>query len=356
MKAMNLDLPRSTGNDLQLYQIRNKDQALGTFTLEAGKFARMQDGAKLPNFIRDNFEEWLKNRFVSHQRANMRQVYEDLHITCLGDVIKQSLGISLNDTLWITTEDDTTAWREISPYTIEPSEYISLMAFTGRSCGIKTFYRSPEFTTHGNLAKCWIHNAYDGKFHLYKTLGSPNLYGDVGYLYSLLGSKLARFLGVAMPKQQLSTCLGQRVITSELWTNEDHSAFHALDFFKGSPLSQDIATMSEEHQQEVSNILLLNYLFGTLPKDFMVICNADTFEVESFAHLSGYSSTRFIFRLNDYAPYVNTLRLSTYVFDGLEALLNQRDFYTDDFEVKDIETTYKMILRRLLALRQELEE
>lgn len=79
-----------------------------------------------------------------------------------------SKGLSLNDSYWITSDDFKKTFNECNLYEHNFNQILALIAFTGYGPSVRsTFMSSPEFTTTGQLAKCW--RRINGKVVLYKT-------------------------------------------------------------------------------------------------------------------------------------------------------------------------------------------
>lgn len=70
--------------------------------------------------------------------------------------IKVSHALSLNDTFWVKGAEDYLQWAEVSLYTNPFDEVIGAAAFGGSVIDADFSSTSPEYSTDGGYAKCWI--------------------------------------------------------------------------------------------------------------------------------------------------------------------------------------------------------
>ena len=77
--------------------------------------------------------------------------------------------LSLNDTFWVKRVDSPLKWSEVSFYRNPFNEVISEAAFDGSLSSSTFSSTSPEFSTDGQYAKCWMREG--DTIWLYKTGG-----------------------------------------------------------------------------------------------------------------------------------------------------------------------------------------
>ena len=96
--------------------------------------------------------------------------------------------LSLNDTFWVKRVDSPLKWREVSLYRNPFNEVISEAAFDGSPSSSTFSSTSPEFSTDGQYAKCWIRE--NNAIWLYKTGGVFGMEPLSEYLASQLAACL----------------------------------------------------------------------------------------------------------------------------------------------------------------------
>ncbi|MBS9776142.1 MAG: protein kinase [Fusobacterium sp.] len=179
------------------YILKNKDISILTFNYEKiidntkfGEFAtyhikniKVLEDRLLPVDFLENFsnlqlnspnlKKWINGRKVPSNRENVEEILLYKGINDNNNFmryIEVSFGLSLNDSYWILPEDKKDyLWKDYNLYENKFDEMLTLIAFgenkihTSYSNEIKI---SPEYTTDGMLAKCWI--IIDDKIYLFK--------------------------------------------------------------------------------------------------------------------------------------------------------------------------------------------
>lgn len=151
--------------DSTVYYIKNKDTILGSFVWETADDARLVESGGLPFFIKKRFQKWIENRTPPKHRAHMERLLDIMQLHSLRSIIDYSKGLSLTDTLWVTT-DTSLKWENVSLFRNPFDETIAKIAFDGGMYGRIFSTTSPEFGTDGMLPKCWIRR--DGGTYLIK--------------------------------------------------------------------------------------------------------------------------------------------------------------------------------------------
>lgn len=123
------------------------------------------------------FEEWLLHRTAPMRRECIEDMLRHLGFApdepdWRRNLITFSRALSLNDVHWIAKDDSTEKWKGINLYDNPFSTAVASMAFTGdRRSSVRDASSSPEYSTDGNLRKCW--RRVDGKVLLYKAGAHP---------------------------------------------------------------------------------------------------------------------------------------------------------------------------------------
>ena len=121
--------------------------------------------------------KWLSNRVIPKNRAFVDEILKTfgLSVNDTKGIIDICLGLSLNDSFWVTPVEFDGKFADYNLFENPFSEALSLVAYTGIGSAEKAFSTSPEFTTNGMLRKAWRHIENDG-IYLYKggTEGAAN--------------------------------------------------------------------------------------------------------------------------------------------------------------------------------------
>ena len=159
-------------------------------------------------------------------------------------IIDVCLGLSLNDSYWVTPVEFAGKFADYNLFENPFSEALSLVAYTGIGSVEKAFSTSPEFTTNGMLRKAWRHIENDG-IYLYKggTEGAANA-GNEPYS-EYYACQIAKAMGLNCVEYDLENWKGILASTCHLFTDIDTSFVpvsrlirnrtlkNALDYYKG---------------------------------------------------------------------------------------------------------------------------
>ena len=122
-------------------------------------------------------ETWLLHRTAPLSRSGIRDTLRHLGFDPEEPQWKRQLltfsrALSLNDVHWLVKDDSSTKWSEANLYDNPFSTSVAAMAFTGDRCEhVRDASTSPEYSTNGNLRKCW--RRLNGEVLLYKAGAHP---------------------------------------------------------------------------------------------------------------------------------------------------------------------------------------
>lgn len=299
------------------------------------------------NLNLNNIEKWIKSRKIPKNRAFVDKILETLPNNCLITYIDYSLGLSLNDSYWIVSEENEKKlkWNDVNLYHPNNhfSEIVANLAFSSlyKSDLINpienNIITSPEFTTNGMLKKCW--KKENGKIFLLK--GQTEEFANFGkeafseyfcYQIAKIFEKHGFFKAI---KYDLDLFNNEIVSKCEIFTNEDIgfiSMFDALNI-KNQDEKQVL------HQSNTLNTPLIKKIYGLfetfkLNKNFIqdlmlfdAIIGNDDRHLGNFGFLIDNNKNQII----DIAP----------VFDNGMSLLNQMTL--DEMKNKDDLIKYNKI-------------
>lgn len=172
----------------------------------------------------EGIAKWLKRRTIPKNRAYVNSFLSKcgLSINRPMDIISVSKGLSLNDVYWVVEEDFDGQFSKYNLYENNFSQILALIAFTGYGSSIRSSLVScPEFTTNGNLPKCW--RRISGKVYLFKgaTTGASNTGCEPYSEY--YASQIAKAMNVSAIDYSISKWKGELCSVCEVFSGIDYS-------------------------------------------------------------------------------------------------------------------------------------
>lgn len=168
--------------------------------------------------------KWLSNRVIPKNRAFVDEILKTfgLSVNDTKGIIDICLGLSLNDSYWVTPIEFEGKFVDYNLFENPFSEALSLVAYTGVGSAEKAFSTSPEFTTNGMLRKAWRHIENEG-IYLYKggTEGAENA-GNEPYS-EFYACQVAKAMGLNCVEYDLENWKGILASKCRLFTDIDTS-------------------------------------------------------------------------------------------------------------------------------------
>ena len=159
------------------YHLMNKDKELLLFHLVPAPFTggqRAVTDEKLvpagefpPGF--DEIEQFIESRNYAKHKNHLKKWLAEWGMDTMQGFLDVTHGLSLNDTLWFRKKRSGLSWNDVSLYRNEFSDVAAHTAFETGLHGLRLSSTSPEFTSEGSFAKCWIR---EDDIYLYKKNGS----------------------------------------------------------------------------------------------------------------------------------------------------------------------------------------
>lgn len=188
---------------MNIYTLYHKDEPLVKFVIHKGLTEVIEVlefkhtnlipyGARVEPLISneitsESFRDWLFGRRLPTNRKNVVNILREGGIpsTNISDIIKITSLLSVNDVYWIKVEGSLLDWKGVNLYRNPISKVLAYTAFNGDiGRANKVIRNSPEYTTNGSLAKCWIRDS--NGLHLYKDNGDSNEVYNEYYCSQLL--------------------------------------------------------------------------------------------------------------------------------------------------------------------------
>ncbi len=144
-----------------MYYLLNKDTIVASFVIKGtGSLEYIElvkyDKNKIPFWITD-LETFISNRKAPKHREHIEKLLKKCNCDSISGYLDVSHALSLNDTFWVKkdTQKDL-VWDKVSLYKNKFNTTIAKIAFDGGMYGENFSSTSPEFTTGGTFAKCWV--------------------------------------------------------------------------------------------------------------------------------------------------------------------------------------------------------
>lgn len=153
--------------EVKQYQLLNKDFIIANFHIEG----HIEGTGILENIVIDNFNSnqhfkyineitlptFLLNRRAPNSRENMSRLLQQSGFNRLSKYFDITHSVSLTDTLWVQgLNQGNLNWKDVNPYKKKFNSKIAKTALDGGKYGKCLTDISPEYSTNGTFAKCWI--------------------------------------------------------------------------------------------------------------------------------------------------------------------------------------------------------
>lgn len=343
------------------YLIKNKDRVLARFDWSVISMPELIEDNGLPEFLSSDLMAWLETRTPPKKRAHMKELMKSCGLESVRDVIDYAKGLSLTDTLWVSTPGAPEQWSDVSLYKNEFNDVIARIAFNGGLDGFKLSTTSPEFSTDGRMAKCW--HRVGREVYLYKA-GSTG-FGNAGREpYSeVMAHQIIQRLGYVHVPYELVQFHGHTSCRCPMFTSEE-TMFVPIYQYLNPKSFQAIWKFYKQAglQLALSQVLVADYMTVNSDRhanNFGVLLNADTFALTGMAPIYDNDLSMFCYLTSQdtldgypevagpalYDKYEDGAQLALQVFDAKKdvrkligfkfdrsALLGQDDAWTTQIE------------------------
>lgn len=243
--------------------------------------------------------DWCRQRVIPRNRRFVNRILEtqNLKVNDMIGILNISYGLSVNDSFWLVPEGRDLKFKDYNLYENSFSEALSLVAFTGVDSKGDPDSLSPEWTTTGNLAKCW--RRINDELYLFKSGNDIDPHEIKYEPYSeYYVSKIAEHLNIDHTAYDLEVWKGKLSSVCKCFCDIDHSFIPAYKII-GNKLSyaemkKHILEMGFE--KEFSNMILLDAVTFNADRhlgNFGFIQNNHTKKIERFAPLFDHGMALF---------------------------------------------------------------
>lgn len=228
-----------------------------------------------------NLTDFLEQRKAPKHRAHIAELLKEYGCETLDGYLNVAHALSLNDTLWVKPADSRLTWAEVSLYRNPFNAVISQAAFDGSISSSGFSSTSPEFSTDGQYAKCWVRE--NDTVQLYKTGG---VFG-MEPLSEFLASQLAAVFCTESVPYDLGFYHGALISKCPLFTSEQYGLAKAAVLTRDRTISgflryfESIGSEAAFRRMCILDALILN--IDRHSGNFGVLYDNDTLQVKGMA-------------------------------------------------------------------------
>ncbi len=276
------------------YLLMNKNSRLLRFSVALDEFSQShceeieRYGLPLPPSF-STIHDWVDRRNYVKHKAHLQRWLREWQLDTLRGFIDITHALGLNDTLWVRKADENLTWEQVSLYTNKFTDVAAQTAFTRGLQVLKLSSTSPEFTSEGSFAKCWIRDK-SGCIQLYK-MGTEGLANAGLEPYSeYYASQLSRLICRSALEYDLHRFKGHLVSSCCMFTDEDNGfvpVYKYLDSGRSYRLAEILAFMEQlGFGEEFRDMIVLDAVILNPDRhlgNFGFIVDNETFKVKRFA-------------------------------------------------------------------------
>lgn len=280
------------------YQLMNKDSFVLDFSCERDEFDEpsFSEGTwksdKHPIGFTD-ISSFLERRKAPKHREHIQELLTKYGCNDIEGFIRVTHAASLNDTFWVKEEGSPLSWKDVSLYQNDFNELIGIAAFEGIIPDEDVSSTSPEFSTDGTYAKCWMRE--DDTILLYKT--GSKLY-EIEPLSEFLATQLCEKLCINPVSYDLDFYNGKLISKCSLFTDEQHGFVPISRIFKQkTPIKELLSFYAQTGcEDDFRRMCVFDSLIFNTDRhfgNFGVIFNNDTMEILGMAPIFDHNRSLF---------------------------------------------------------------
>lgn len=143
-----------------MYTLMNKDVPLLEFDIveQIGDYVCIEKrrfSDSLP-FGFSDINTWVNERNYAKHKEHLQKWLKEWQLNHVKGFVEVTKGLSLNDSFWIKRTDSDVSWASVNLYHNDFTDVVAHTAFETGLHGLRLSSTSPEFTSEGSFAKCWI--------------------------------------------------------------------------------------------------------------------------------------------------------------------------------------------------------
>ena len=175
---------------------------------------------------------FFSSRAVNLNRDNAKAIYNALrwdqnqNTQNLSEIAILCKGLTIRDNFWLKDENDKLSWKDVNLREIPIHESLSEIALLGSAMSLEQLPLSPETSTFGTYAKCWLRE--ENGLYLHK-LGR---HGNTESKIEIMVSNLLDNMNVPHITYETGTAHGKATCKCKCMTHDSLSMMHGMEFSK----------------------------------------------------------------------------------------------------------------------------
>lgn len=203
-----------------MFYLMNKDQRLASFNVEQNAVTDIHlETEHLPYGFAQDPAKFLNGRKATSHNSHLKVLMQRLGCDSLDDFLRITHALGLNDTIWVTSDQERLRWRNVSLYRNPFNQVVEQLAFKGYGLPENLIASaSPSLTADGSFAKCFRREV-DGIF-IYKR-GSDGAANSGKESYSeVLASEIVNIIAPQSVPYEFTYLHDRPVSRCKLFTSE----------------------------------------------------------------------------------------------------------------------------------------
>lgn len=316
------------------YLLMNKDSVWLEFSCERDEYEEVSAVEQywhtaLRPIGYHNLTDFLEGRKAPKHRAHIAALLQEYGCTELDGYLNITHALSLNDTFWVKPVGSPLCWKDVSLYQNEFNLIISEAAFDGTISSSVFPSTSPEFSTDGQYAKCWVRE--DDRIYLYKTGGILGLEP----LSEYLASQLAAHLCPGAVPYDLDFYHGQLISKCPLFTTEQQGLAKAASLV---PQERSIRNFLRYFESIGSGdafrrMCILDTLILNIDRhigNFGVLYDTETLQIQKMAPVFDHNRSLLFDLDNDHLENIDSAIRHCHPRIGTDFIATARGLLTDE--------------------------
>lgn len=279
---------------MKTYFLMNKDEKLLEFAIEASLSGEdycfeTDSFTSLRPIGFSDINTWVEHRNYAKHKSHLSKWLKEWGLDTKHGFIDATHCLGLNDTLWVKMNGSELTWADVSLYTNEFSDIVEKTAFETGLHGLKLSTTSPEFTSEGSFAKCWIKK--EDNIYLVKRGSEGFMNAGMEPYSEFYATPIAKILCADTVEYSLVRYKGTIASECQLFTDENVGfvPFYKFVEDKNKSLSyEDIISMCGQFgfEEQFREMMVLDSLIFNEDRhtgNFGFLVDNDTFAVKKFA-------------------------------------------------------------------------
>ena len=273
----------------KIYYIMNKDNIIGKAKLTRDSRLVLLNHGKLPKFLCDK-QKWVKHRFGANNRSGVVFYLDFAGYETVEEIYDVTHMISINDTMWLKSENSNTKWEDINPYKNNIDNDIAELFLYGANnikqlkSSIKYKCANPQLSIDGTANKCV--RRLSNKIVLQKISKEKYDYGNRQHS-EYAASEFRKLLGIPGVDYRIKVDGEYIVSECNLFTDEKIGFIAAGDTKLGDcGINELMKRVSDTDKLQIKQMMMLDALTINIDRhrwNYGFIFDNDTFEIKGLA-------------------------------------------------------------------------